>query len=222
MRTFLCRSRARLCDSLLQQSQACAELCEFQPSPDRRPNVRCTFAWRWIGMALPKASRVETGSRKIPQAEYSRQAIGLVGGRRDLAAHLRLPRHKKRPFSIRPIFSRSNSFSTLRSATTDFRRRLSSFSGSVSRALSAESTGCRQLRRFERPSRTVLESILVHSWFTVHDFVVPTLREDQLTVLLNMATALRSDFAHDHEDSSESTSGRWREGVVGAIHLRCC
>jgi hypothetical protein len=88
----------------------------------------------WLGMLLPLASSVETGPREVPHRRYRRHTERLVGGKaKRCGSWFRLPDTKGGPFSRRAIFSRSNSFSTLTLATTDFNRRFSSPSISDSR-----------------------------------------------------------------------------------------
>src|SRR5947199_4160795 len=109
---------ANLRDQLLIGSNPRASLARFPP-------------------LLPLAAGgVKTGTRQAPDSYHPRHTIRLVAGRRDGVAHgLDLQGAKGRPFSRRAIFSRNNSFSTLMLATTDFKRRFSSSSASISRLI---------------------------------------------------------------------------------------
>src|SRR6516164_8132812 len=99
-------------------------------------------------MLLPLASGVETGPRQVPYRGYPCHTIRLLAGRRNGAAHgFDFQKAKGRPFSMRAIFSRNSSFSTLTLATTDLSRRRSSSSTSASRLLSPVSPPARKRSR---------------------------------------------------------------------------
>ena len=90
-----------------------------------------------LGLVSPLPGGVKRGPRQVSDDDYPRHTIGLLGGRRNGAAHSFAFHHAKgRPFSRWAIFSRNNSFSTLMLATTDFNRRFSSSSTSDSRLFS--------------------------------------------------------------------------------------
>src|ERR1051326_5542965 len=99
-------------------------------------------------MLLPLASGVETRPRQVPYRGYRCHTIRLLAGRRNGEAHgFDFQNAKGRPFSIRAIFSRNSSFSTLTLATTDLSRRRSSSSTSASRVLSPVSPPARKRSR---------------------------------------------------------------------------
>src|SRR5438067_6262699 len=110
-------------------------------------HLRATLLWLPQPL-LPLASGIEAGSRQLPDRGHSRHTIRLITGRRKCAAHaFDFHDTKGRPFSRRAIFSRNNSFSTLTVATTDFKRRFSSSSASISRLIRPSSPLARKRSR---------------------------------------------------------------------------
>src|SRR5215831_6839712 len=110
-------------------------------------HLRPTFIWL-PRLHFPHPSGVEGGSRQVPNGGHPDHTIRLIPGRRNGAAHgFDFQNAKGRPFSRRAIFSRSNSFSTLTLATTDFKRRFSSSSMSDSRLFRLPSPPARKRSR---------------------------------------------------------------------------
>src|SRR3954454_23835221 len=85
-------------------------------------------------MLLPLASGVIAGAGQLPDGDHASHPVGSFAGRRKGAAHaFDFQKAKGRLPSSRAIFSRNSSLSTLRLATTDFKRRFSSSSTATSR-----------------------------------------------------------------------------------------
>src|SRR4026209_1029003 len=79
-----------------------------------------TFLRLFPLLLLPLPSGIEAGTRQVPGRHHWRHTIRSVTGRRNGAAHgFDFQNAKGRPFSMRAIFSRSNSFSMLTVATTE-------------------------------------------------------------------------------------------------------
>src|SRR5262249_35013530 len=107
-----------------------------------------TMLLRLARLLLTRARRVIAGSRPVPNLDNSRHNIPPVAGRRGGAARgIDFPNGQGGPFSKRAIFSRSSSLSTLTAATTDFKRRFSSSSTSVSRLFRLASPPARKRLR---------------------------------------------------------------------------
>src|SRR3954469_9805919 len=103
---------------------------------------------RLFSLLLPLPSGIEAGPRQVPGRHHRHHTIRSVTGRRNGAAHgFDFQNAKGRPFSMRAIFSRSNSFSMLTVATTDFKRRRSSSSTSLSRVFRPTSPPARKRSR---------------------------------------------------------------------------
>src|ERR1700761_9040481 len=134
------------------------------------------FPW----MLLTVASGVKTRARQAPDCHHSCHPIRLIAGRRDGAAHaLDLQSAKGRPSSRRAIFSRNNSFSTLMLATTDFKRRFSSSSASISRLFRPISPLTRKRSRHSVKVATVtrcLREVLSRSAPRSNSKMIETLR----------------------------------------------
>src|ERR1700759_167597 len=134
------------------------------------------FPW----MLLTVASGVKTKARQAQDFHPSCHPIRLIAGRRDGAAHaLDLQGAKGRPSSRRAIFSRNNSFSTLTLATTDFKRRFSSSSASISRLFRPISPLTRKRSRHSVKVATVtrcLREVLSRSAPRSNSKIIETLR----------------------------------------------